>query len=121
MTRHVVTAIAFWGLMAAGPNLRALDRTQVTFHAPLDGSLLARTPDGTVANRPGLRAAFVPGIRGQAVKLGQSAWGETAELPVVRMPVDVGLWRAYGIRESLGPLAYPATGLVRGSEGTVCC
>jgi hypothetical protein len=115
----IPASVALLGLAFGGPRLLALDRSQVTFHAPLDGSLVAWTPGGAVANRPGLQPTFVPGIRGEAVRLGQSVWGETAELPVLKMPVDVGLWRAYGNRESLGPLCYPASGLVRDTEGTL--
>ncbi|MBI3921252.1 MAG: hypothetical protein HY318_07535 [Armatimonadetes bacterium] len=99
--------------------LFALDSSQVTFHAPFDGGLQAKVAKGSPSPLTGIKAEMLEGVRGQAVKVGKSTWGGTQELRVIRMPVDVGLWRDYGNKESLGPLRYPAKGNINDKEGTL--
>lgn len=99
--------------------LSALESSQVLFQAPLDGSLTARVATGGDEAIGGFTPEFVEGVRGKAVKVGKSTWGNTPELPILQMPVDVGLWRKYGNQESLGPLRYPAKGNINDREGTL--
>jgi len=113
----IASLLALTGIIVTP--LIALDSSQVLFHAPFDGTLQARTATGQVEAENGFHPAYTDGIRGSAVRIGKSSWGETRELPVARMPVDVGLWRDYGKQESLGPLSYPATGNVNDSEGAL--
>lgn len=98
----------------------ALDSSHILFYLPLNKGLKAEISHGASEPLPGIKPEYTKGIngKGSAVIIGKSAWLNASPLPILKMPRDVGLWRYYGSKDTVGPLRYPAKGNIRAESGT---
>ncbi|MCL5674350.1 MAG: DUF6067 family protein [Candidatus Omnitrophica bacterium] len=113
--------ILFFGvIMFFSSSLYALTSSDILFYLPFNQSLKAEIAHGSSNPLPGIKPEYIKGVnnKGYAVKIGSSEWLNANPLPIVKMPRDVGLWRNYGSKDTVGPLRYPAKGNIRAKSGT---